>query len=34
VDGPRLIELCEQLRLGLTPVTTFAVDPGFFAEFS
>jgi restriction system protein len=33
VDGPRLIELCQQLQLGLLPVTTFAVDQSFFAEF-
>ena len=34
VDGPRLVELCEQLKLGLNPVTTFAVDASFFAEFN
>jgi restriction system protein len=34
VDGTRLVELCEQLGLGLVPVTSFAVDPAFFAEFS
>jgi restriction system protein len=33
VDGGRLVALCEDLRLGLTPVTTFKVESLFFSEF-
>lgn len=33
VDGGRLVELCEELRIGLRPVTTFEVDSRFFADF-
>jgi restriction system protein len=34
VDGTRLLELCEQFTLGLTPVQTFDVDEAFFQELS
>lgn len=34
VGSVRLVALCEDLRLGLAPVTTFQVDVQFFAEFS
>jgi restriction system protein len=33
VDGVRLVALCEDLRLGLSPVTTFELDAQFFSEF-
>lgn len=34
VDGTRLLELCEQFQLGLTPVQTFELDDAFFGEVS
>ena len=33
VDGDRLIDMFEKLELGLKPITTFAIDQNFFAEF-
>ena len=33
VDGKLLIDLLEQLELGLTPRTTYEVDFKFFEEF-
>lgn len=33
IDGERLVEMLEQLELGLTPVTTFQIDEAFFNEF-
>lgn len=33
VDGQKLQDMFTQLKLGLTPVTTYEVDEGFFAEF-
>ncbi len=33
VDGQKLQDMFTQLELGLTPVTTYEVDEGFFAEF-
>jgi len=33
VDGERLIDLFEQLELGLRPRKTYDIDHGFFAEF-
>ncbi len=33
VDSARLIELCEQLGLGLVPVTTYELDDQFFSNF-
>ena len=34
IDGDKLLDMLENLELGLRPVTTFEVDHGFFAEFS
>ena len=33
VNGEKLIDMFEQLELGLTPLTTYEVDDGFFDEF-
>jgi restriction system protein len=33
VDGEKLLELFEKLKLGLTPRVTFDVNPSFFEEF-
>lgn len=33
VDGQKLQDMFTQLELGLTPVTTYEIDEGFFAEF-
>lgn len=33
VDGEKLVDLFEQLELGLRPRTTYDVDPAFFDEF-
>lgn len=33
VDGEKLLDMFEELELGLTSVTTFEVDPRFFEEF-
>lgn len=33
VDGGKLVDMLEQLELGLTPVRTFKVDQRFFDEF-
>lgn len=33
IDGEKLIDMLEQLELGLRPVKTFEIDPAFFAEF-
>lgn len=32
VDGTRLLELCEELELGLKPVQTFEIDTAFFED--
>lgn len=34
IDGDKLIELLEQLEIGLKPVTTYEIDHAFFGEFS
>jgi restriction system protein len=34
VDSEKLIDMLEDLELGLKPVTTYEVDSGFFAEFT
>lgn len=33
IDGEKLIDMLEQLELGLRPVKTYEVDHGFFKEF-
>lgn len=33
VDGEKLVDMFEQLELGVTPVTTYEVDVNFFNEF-
>ena len=33
VDGEKLVDMFEQLELGVTPVTTYEVDMNFFNEF-
>lgn len=33
IDGERLIDMLENLEIGLKPVTTYEVDHGFFTEF-
>lgn len=33
VDGPKLIDLFEQLELGLRPKTTYEIDQAFFGQF-
>lgn len=33
IDGEKLIDMLEQLELGLRPVTTYEVDHSFFGEF-
>lgn len=33
IDGEKLIDMLEKLELGLTPVTTYEVEHGFFKEF-
>ncbi len=34
VDGPRLVEMLEELELGLKPIQSFEVDQDFFSDFS
>lgn len=34
VDGEKLIDMFEQLELGLKPKKAYEIDPGFFEEFS
>jgi restriction system protein len=33
VDGEKLVDMFENLELGLKPVTTYEVNHAFFAEF-
>jgi restriction system protein len=33
VDGEKLVELFEQLELGLTPITSYEVNESFFSEY-
>ncbi len=33
IDGEKLVDMLEQLELGLRPVTTFEIDHSFFGEF-
>ena len=33
VNGEKLLDMFEQLELGLTPVTTYEIDLDFFEEF-
>lgn len=33
IDGEKLIDMLEQLELGLRPVTTYEIDHSFFGEF-
>lgn len=33
IDGEKLIDMLANLELGLRPVTTYEIDPGFFKEF-
>lgn len=33
IDGDKLVDMLEQLELGLRPVKTYEVDHGFFKEF-
>lgn len=33
VDGEKLVQMFEQLQLGLVPRTVFDIDYGFFDEF-
>ncbi len=33
IDGEKLIDMLQDLELGLKPVTTFEIDDGFFNEF-
>lgn len=33
IDGEKLVEMLEELELGLSPVKTYAVDESFFSEF-
>jgi restriction system protein len=33
IDGEKLVDMLEQLELGLRPVKTYEVDHGFFKEF-
>ena len=33
IDGEKLLDMLEQLELGLKPVTTYEVEHGFFKEF-
>lgn len=33
IDGERLIDMLENLEIGLKPITTYEVDHGFFTEF-
>lgn len=32
VDGDKLLDMCEEYELGLTPIQTFVFNEGFFAE--
>jgi restriction system protein len=34
IDGERLLDMLEELELGLKPVKTYEVEHGFFAEFA
>lgn len=34
VDGEKLVDMLENLELGLRPVRAYEIDPGFFREFS
>ncbi len=33
IDGEKLIDMLEQLELGLKPVKTYEIDKAFFSEF-
>ena len=33
IDGDKLVEMLENLELGLKPVKAFEIDPSFFNEF-
>lgn len=33
IDGDKLVNMLEQLELGLRPVTTYEVEPAFFKDF-
>jgi restriction system protein len=33
IDGEKLIDMMENLELGLRPITTYEIDPAFFNEF-
>jgi restriction system protein len=33
IDGEKLVDMLEQLELGLRPVKTYEVDDEFFKEF-
>jgi len=33
VNGEKLLDMFEQLEMGLKPITAYEVDPGFFEEF-
>ena len=33
IDGEKLVDMLEQLELGLRPVKTYEIDQAFFKEF-
>ena len=33
IDGEKLVDMLENLELGLRPVTTYELDHSFFSEF-
>lgn len=33
IDGEKLVDMLENLELGLRPITTYEIDPTFFSEF-
>jgi restriction system protein len=33
IDGEKLVDMLEQLELGLNPIKTFEIDEAFFREF-
>jgi restriction system protein len=33
IDGEKLVDMLEQLELGLRPITSFEIDAPFFNEF-
>jgi hypothetical protein len=33
IDGDKLVEMLQNLELGLKPVTTYEIDEAFFGEF-